>query len=106
MDDGKEVEATSHQVIICILCYDNPVNILNPRTKERKGLITYNKTYGITVLTKHVDADHFIIVKFFEEEINNETIGIIEKQSEKKKSQMFQQVQYLFFCYKRTFQKG
>ncbi len=50
MDDGKEVEATSHQVIICILCYDNPVNILNPRTKERKGLITYYKTYGLTTL--------------------------------------------------------
>jgi hypothetical protein len=36
VNDGKEVEATSHQVIICILCYDNAVNIPNPKTKERK----------------------------------------------------------------------
>jgi hypothetical protein len=25
----------------CILCYDNVINIPNPRTKERKWLITY-----------------------------------------------------------------
>jgi hypothetical protein len=32
----------------CILCYDNAINIPNARIKERKGLITYYKTYGIT----------------------------------------------------------
>jgi hypothetical protein len=71
VDDGKEVEVASHQVMRCILCY-------------QKGLIIYNKIYGITAITKHVDANHFIIVKIFEEEINNETIGIIEKQPAKK----------------------
>ncbi len=85
MNDGKEVEVASHQVMRCILCYDSAINIPNARTKERKGLIIYNKTYGINALTKHVDADHFIIVKFFKEEINNETIGIIERQPAKKK---------------------
>jgi hypothetical protein len=85
VNDGKEVEVASHQVMRCILCYDSAINIPNARTKERKGLIIYNKTYGINALTKHVDADHFIIVKFFKEEINNETIGIIERQPAKKK---------------------
>jgi hypothetical protein len=41
VNDGKEVEVASHQVMKCILCYDNAVNIHNPRTKERKGLIIY-----------------------------------------------------------------
>jgi hypothetical protein len=27
--------------------YKNSINSPNPRTKERKGLITYYKTYGI-----------------------------------------------------------
>jgi hypothetical protein len=36
VNDGKEVEAISYQVMRCILCYDNAVNILNARTKERK----------------------------------------------------------------------
>jgi hypothetical protein len=50
----------------CILCYDNVVNIPNPRTKKRKGLITYYKTYAITIFKKHVDVDHSIIAKKFE----------------------------------------
>jgi hypothetical protein len=45
----------------CILCYDIVVNIPSLRTKERKGLITYNKTYGITFLKKHVDVNDYII---------------------------------------------
>jgi hypothetical protein len=52
VNDGKEVKATSHQVMRCILCYDSVVNILNVRTKKRKWLITYYKTYGIIVLKK------------------------------------------------------
>ncbi len=67
------------------LCYDNVVNILNVRTKERKGLITYYKTYGITILKKHVDVDHFIIVNFFWEEINNEIGTIVKRQPTKKR---------------------
>jgi hypothetical protein len=46
----------------------------NPRTKERKGLITYYNTYGIIVLKKHVDADHSIIGNILEEEVNNSII--------------------------------
>jgi hypothetical protein len=79
VNDGKEVEATSHKIMKCISCYDNIVNIPNPRTKERKGLIIYYKTYGIIDLKKHVYANHFIIVKKFEEEINNEIIRNVEK---------------------------
>ncbi len=85
MDDGKEVEVASHQVMICILSYNNLVNIPNPRTKERKGLIIYYKTYGILIaLKKHVDPTHFIIAKKFEEEINNEIIISVGRQLAKK----------------------
>jgi hypothetical protein len=50
VNDGKEIEATSHQIMRCILCYDSAVNIPIARTKKRKGLITYYKTYSITTL--------------------------------------------------------
>jgi hypothetical protein len=43
------------------------VHVLNPNTKEIKGLIIYYKTYKIIVLKKHVDANHAIIVKKIEE---------------------------------------
>jgi len=84
VNDGKEVEIASHQVMKCILCYDKVINIFNPRTKERNGLITYYKNYGITIFKKHVNANHFIIAKKFEE-INNEIIRNVEKQPAKKR---------------------
>ncbi len=97
MDDAKEVEATSHQVMRCILCYDNAINIPNAKTKERKWLITYYKTYGIIVLQKHVDASHSIIVKKLEGEINNEILGIVEKQPTKKRPNVPTSVIFAFF---------
>ncbi len=106
MNNGKEVEVGSHQVMRCILCYDNVVNILNPRTKERKGFVTYHKIYGIIALKKHVDVDHSIIVKKFEEVINNEIIGSVEKQPTKKRPNVPRSAISVFFCYKKTFQKG
>jgi hypothetical protein len=86
VNDGKEIEFASHQVIGCILCYNNVVNIPNPRIKERKGLITYYKTYGISAHKKHVDVDHSIIMKKLEEEINNDIIRNVEKRLAKKRS--------------------
>jgi hypothetical protein len=44
VNDVKEIEAASHQVMKCILCYDSAINIPIARTKERKGLITYGIT--------------------------------------------------------------
>jgi hypothetical protein len=62
----------------------DPCHAPNPSTKERKGLITYYKTYGITTLKKHGDANHTIIVKKFEEEVNGPLKRTFEKQLAKK----------------------
>jgi hypothetical protein len=78
VNNGKEIEATSHKVMRCILCYDSAVNILNARIFFKKRLITYYKTYGITIFKKHVNAYHSIIVKKIEEEINNEIVRNVE----------------------------
>ncbi len=85
VNDGKEVEVASYQIVKCILCYDNARNIPNPIIKERKGLITYYKNYGIIVVKKHLNTNHCIIVKKFEEEINYEIIGNVEKEPTKKR---------------------
>jgi hypothetical protein len=50
------------------------------KTKQK----TYYKTYGITNLKKHVDIDHVIIEKTFEEEVNNPIIVFDEKHQSKK----------------------
>jgi hypothetical protein len=104
--DEKKVEVASHQVMRCILCYDNAINILNPRIKERKGLITYYKTYGITIFKKHVDANHSIIAKKFEKEINNEIIANVERLPIKKRPNVLASAIFVFFAIKEPFKKN
>jgi hypothetical protein len=41
VDDRENVEGGSFQIMKCILCYNNHVNILNQNTKETKCLIPY-----------------------------------------------------------------
>ncbi len=69
MNDEKEVEVANHQVLRCIMCYVDTINVFNPRTKERKGLMTYYKTYGITISKKNVDVDHSIFAKKLKEKL-------------------------------------
>jgi len=69
-----------------ILCYISPIWFCNPKIQARKGLIIYNTTNGITTLKKHVDANHSIIAKIFEEEVRNPLKRKVEKQPAKKNS--------------------
>jgi hypothetical protein len=43
-------------------------------------LISYYKINGITHVRKHVDVDHVIVVKMFEEEVNSLMKGTKERQ--------------------------
>jgi hypothetical protein len=36
VNDEKEVKATFHQIMICVLCYDSVVNIHNARIFKKK----------------------------------------------------------------------
>jgi len=65
------------------------VHVFNPNTKERKGFITYYKTYGITILKKHVESDHATIIKKIEEKLNVLVRGPFERQLAKKKKKGF-----------------
>jgi hypothetical protein len=51
------------QVMHCILCYNNPILNLNPKTQAKRRLIIYNTTNGITTLIEYVNLDHFNISK-------------------------------------------
>jgi len=67
--------------MICCVNFD----FFNPRTKERKGIITHYKKSGITALKKHVDANHAMLAKKIEEEINSPLRNVLEKQLAKKR---------------------
>ncbi len=70
------------QLMRSIFSYVNLVLISNAKTQVRKGLILYNNANGITILKKHVYANHCMIQ---EKEVNNLFLKPYEKQLAKKK---------------------
>ncbi len=82
--DEENVERRSPQVIRCILCYASLMNNFNLSTKNKIKYITYYKTHGIINLKKHVDIDHVIIEKTFEEEVNNVKFFLMKNTNQRK----------------------
>ncbi len=50
MNDNEKIDLVNTQIMYFILCYQNLVIRINPKTKMKKGLISYYKTNGITFL--------------------------------------------------------
>jgi hypothetical protein len=70
VNDNKEVNLTTPQVMCCILCHDSLILNLNPKTQARKRLIIYNTINGITTLKKHVNSNNcHVFLKI--EKVNN-----------------------------------
>jgi len=57
VNDDKEVNVITSQIMCCILCHNNPILNVNPKTQAKKGLIIYTNhtTNGIITLKKHVN---------------------------------------------------
>jgi len=64
VNDNNIVDGSKFQNMRCMICHVNFVPF-NPRTKKRRGFITYSKKIGIIALKKHVDVNHAIFVKRF-----------------------------------------
>jgi hypothetical protein len=59
-----------------IFCYSGTVNAFNPRVQSQKGVISYYNTNGIMTLNKCANANHVMIAKMFEQEVNNDVRDI------------------------------
>jgi hypothetical protein len=84
VNHNKLVDGKIPQVMRCHSCYKTHV-LYNPRTKLRKGLISYYKTNGISTLKKHVDVEHNLLAKKLNEEVNSLMRSQVEKQLVKKR---------------------
>ncbi len=62
------------------------MNVTNPRTQAKKGLISYYKTNGIIALKKHVDVDFYLFIKSLKKKIMKKKCG---KVANKKNSNPF-----------------
>ncbi len=82
VNDGKEVNLGNPQIMRRLFYHGSLVHALNPNTKERKGLIAYYRTYGITTLKKHVYHDDLVIITKIE--VNFLVKGTFERKPAKK----------------------
>jgi hypothetical protein len=78
VNDNNIVNGSKPQIMRCMICHVNFV-FYNLRTKERRGIITYFMKNGIITLKKHVDANHVVLIKKFEEELKSPLRNILEK---------------------------
>jgi hypothetical protein len=84
VNDIKPTNDRVPQVMRCHLCYKTLVLYI-PRTKLRKGLISYYEINGISTLKKHVDAKRSLLVKKFDKKGNSLVRTQVEKQPIKKR---------------------
>jgi len=88
VNDESQVDVTVPHAMHCMFYYSKLMGhtILEPKTKLRKGCISYFKNNGIFALKKHVDANHGLIVKKIKEEMNNNLNSPLEKTTCKEKA--------------------
>ncbi len=69
VNDGSKVHVDISHVMHYVICSNNPMFfvIFNKRTRLIKGLMFHFKSNGITILRKHVDANHGLITQKFKE---------------------------------------
>jgi hypothetical protein len=87
-----------------MICHVNFVPY-NPRIKKRRGIRTYFNKNGITTLKKHVDTNHVVLAKRFEEEMNLPLRNIFEKQPTKKRP-MCLTLKYQSFLVQKILSRG
>jgi len=106
VNDNKPLDIKCFQFMKCIFCYVSLVLIINVKTQARKGLILCNNANGITSLKEHVYANHCMIIKLFEEEVNISSKELNEKELVKKRPHVNGNIIFNFFVAKDSYKKG
>ncbi len=86
----KDVDLENLQILRCIVYCSSLVSfvIINQWTRVIKGLVSYFQSNGITTLKKNVNGKHGLLAKKFEEEVDNNTKFLMERQFAKKMPKM------------------
>jgi hypothetical protein len=69
INDNNIIDGSKPQIMS--RCMISHINFNLRINLERRGIITYYQKTNITTLKKHVDADHVMLAKGFEEEMNS-----------------------------------
>jgi hypothetical protein len=92
VNNNQLVDLDHNQIMGCIFCHVDFVDleILAMHTRCRKGFITYHKTNGITTMKKHVDADHFALMRKLAKDLTIVLTKVpLDQKANKKKAHAF-----------------
>ncbi len=75
VNNNQPVEISQNQIMKCIICQNDivPLEILAMCTICKKGFIAYHKFNDITTTKKHVNSNHYILLKKLLEDATNIT---------------------------------
>jgi hypothetical protein len=76
--------------------------LFNPRTKERKGIISYYQKNEKATLRKHVNVDHVLFAKIIEEELSS-LMKIVLENNLQKRNLMCLTLEYQSFLVQKIF---
>jgi len=73
LNNNQLMEISQNQIMKCIICQNDTVSleILAMRIICRKGFIAYHKFNGITTTKRHVNSNHYILLKKLLEDATN-----------------------------------
>jgi hypothetical protein len=92
VNNNQPMDLDHNQIMRCILCHVDfvDIEILGMHTRCEKWLITYHKTNGITTMKKHVDDDHFTLMRKLIEDLTIvSTKAPLDRQANKKRHMSF-----------------
>jgi len=95
-NDNKEVNIITFETMHYILCHNNLILNLNPKTQARKWLTIYNTINGIAALKKHVNSNHSNVLKKLKRWI---VLWAKKKNNLPKRYKIFFKTPYLVFFY-------
>jgi hypothetical protein len=104
VDDNKEVDLITLEIMHFIFCHNNLIFNLNPKTQAKKWFIIDNTTNSIIALKRHDNLDHYNLFFNFGKEINC-PLKEYEKQLSKKRPNLSSNSISSFFVTKEPFKK-
>ncbi len=65
VNNNQPMDLKHKQIMKCIICHNDSIDskILAMHTTCKKGFIPYHKFNDITIVKKHINVDHFALVK-------------------------------------------
>jgi len=95
VNDNQPKDLLKNQIMKCIICHSDttPPKIMAMCTRCKKGFIAYHKFNGATTMKKHVESNHFSLLKILLEDV----ASLLDHEPNKKNAHVSPTIVFSFF---------